>query len=65
MDEPESPEEYLWRAAITALLERRYPAAEAFDNAQLVLSAYRRRRTEARRHPVSGENRPRQGGDES
>jgi hypothetical protein len=61
MDEPESPEEYLWRAAIAALLERRYPAAEAFDNAKLVLSAYRRRRTEVRRHTPS---RPKEGGEE-
>jgi hypothetical protein len=63
MDEPDSPEEYLWRAAIAALLERRYPAAEAFDNAKLVLSAYRRRRTEARRHSASPNVND--GGDES
>jgi hypothetical protein len=47
VDEPESPEAYLWRAALTALL-RTYPPAEAFDRANLVLSAYRRKRSEAR-----------------
>jgi hypothetical protein len=47
VDEPESPEAYLWRAAFAALL-RTYPPAEAFDHANLVLSAYRRKRSEAR-----------------
>ncbi len=48
MDEPYDPEVVLWQAALAAFRERRNTPAEAFENATLLLAAYRRRRAESR-----------------
>jgi hypothetical protein len=48
MDDRHDPEVAMWHATIAALLARRYPHAEAFENASLLLAAYRRRRVESR-----------------
>jgi hypothetical protein len=55
MDDQQDAEVDMWRATIAALLERRYPYAEAFEHASLLLAAYRRRRAESRGYtPTSG-----------
>jgi hypothetical protein len=48
MDDHRDPEVAMWRATIAALLARQYPHVEAFENASLLLAAYRRRRAESR-----------------
>jgi hypothetical protein len=48
MDDHHDPEVAMWRATIAALLARQYTHAEAFENASLLLAAYRRRRAESR-----------------
>jgi hypothetical protein len=48
MDELHDPEMALWQAAIAACRAKQNTPAEAFENASLLLAAYRRRRAELR-----------------
>jgi hypothetical protein len=48
MDELHDPEMAMWQAAIAAFRERQNTPVEAFENAELLLAAYRRRRAESR-----------------
>jgi hypothetical protein len=47
MDEQHDPEMAMWQAAIAAFRERQNTPVEAFENAELLLAAYRRHRAEA------------------
>jgi len=47
MDDQEDPEMDIWQAAVAAFRERQNTLAEAFENANLLLAAYRRHRAES------------------
>jgi hypothetical protein len=51
MDEQHDPEMEIWQAAVATFRERQSTLAEAFENANLVLAAYRRHRAESQGGP--------------
>jgi hypothetical protein len=47
MDAQQDPEMAIWEAAVAAFRERQNTLAEAVENANLLLAAYRRHRAES------------------